>query len=129
MVRSTHPTTIEVTTEEYLTEQGDCIVGVGADKGCAGLDPSVRELLRTAGTRVKLSVLVGGESFVLNAKGDPRLTLTDPHDIVIRKSDFVSDRTVAVAADASSRDIPRSIVRLLQDPGTEGRLEIQVSRG
>ena len=28
LVRGTHPTTFEVTTEGHLTRQGDCIIGV-----------------------------------------------------------------------------------------------------
>ena len=49
MVRSSHPTTVEVTTEDYLTENGECIIGVGADKGCAGLSGAVKERLRREG--------------------------------------------------------------------------------
>lgn len=126
MVRSTHPTTIEVTTEEYLTEQGDCIIGVGADKGCGRLNAGVKEILGREGARVKVTVVVGAHSFAFRAKGDPRLRLTHPHDIVIRKSEFISDRTLAVRADASARDLPRSMVRLLRDPAARGRLEIEV---
>ncbi len=127
MVRSTHPTTIEVTTEEYLTESGDCIIGVGASKGCAQLDAKVKEGLRRRDSRVKVMVVVGSLSFGLTARGDPRLELSHPHDIVVRKSDFVSDRTLAVKADASSRSIPREIIRRLKDPTTVGRLEIEVT--
>ena len=43
MVRSLHPTTIEVTTESHLTEKGDCIIGVGATKGCLQLSEEVKE--------------------------------------------------------------------------------------
>lgn len=126
MVRSTHPTTIEVTTEEYLTESGDCIIGVGASKGCAQLDSRVREGLRREGALVKIAVVVGNLSFEARALGDPRLELSHPHDIVIRKSGFVSDRTLAVHADGASRDIPREMVHILKDPAAVGRLEIVV---
>ncbi|MDG6910385.1 MAG: DUF371 domain-containing protein [Nitrososphaerota archaeon] len=126
MVRSTHPTTIEVTTEEYLTEEGDCIIGVGASKGCAGLDSRVKERLRQPGSEVLVRLVVGGESFELRARGDPRLQLSHLHDLVIRRSDFVSDRTLAVGSDASARSIPRKLVSLLKDPRTTGRMEIEV---
>jgi len=46
--------------------------------------------------------------------------------MVIRKSDFISDRTLAVRADAAARDLPRGMVRALKDPRTVGRLEIEV---
>jgi hypothetical protein len=129
MVRSTHPTTIEITTEEYLTENGDCIIGVAAAKGCAQLDERVKEALRTKGSAVTIRVAVGERTFQVNARGDPRLELTHPHDMVIRKSDFVSDRTLAVHADAAAKDLPRDMVRALKDPGTVGRLEVEVSLG
>jgi hypothetical protein len=129
MVRSTHPTTIEITTEDYLTENGDCIIGVGAEKGCAGLDQEVKEGLRKMEAPVTIRISVGDQTFQVSARGDPRLGLSHPHDMVIRKSDFISDRTLAVRADAAARDLPRSMVRLLKDPKTVGRLELEVGLG
>ena len=126
MVRSSHPTTMEITTEDYLTENGECIIGVGAAKGCAGLSSTVKEALRRSGSKVTLKVVVGASTFAVGAQGDPRLSLSDPHDMVVRKSDYISGRTLAVRADASSRDIPREIIRLLKNPATRGRLEIEV---
>jgi len=126
MVRSAHPTTIEITTEDYLTESGDCIVGVGASKGCAQLDEKVKQGLRTKGSPVTIRLVVRDMVFAVNAKGDPRLELSHPHDMVIRKSDFTSDRTLAINADAAARNLPREMVHALKDPKTEGRLEIEV---
>ena len=126
MVSSLHPTTIEVTTEDHLSENGDCIIGVGADKGCSQLDPAVKECLRHEGSKVTLRIVVGSSTFEVRATGDPALALSHPRDIVIRKSQFVSDRTLALRASAASRDIPRGMVRLLMDPATVGSLEIAV---
>jgi len=127
MVRSLHPTTIEVTTEDRLTEKGDCIIGVGAAKGCLELSEEVKEGLRRKDSKVTIRIVVGDHEFQVNARGDPRLGLSHPHDMVIRKSDFVCDRTLAVHADAAARNLPREMVMLLRDPGTTGRLEIEVS--
>jgi uncharacterized protein len=126
MVKSTHPTTIEVTTEDHLTPRGDCIVGVCASMGCAQLNSQLKEGLRRKGSRVTIRMFVGPFTFEMKAEGDPRLELSHPHDIVIRKSDYVSDRTLAVRADAAARDIPREMVQGLREPGTVGRLEIEV---
>ena len=127
MVRSAHPTTIEVTTEDHLTARGDCIVGVGASMGCAQLNVRLKEALKRKGSRVTIRMFVGPYTFEVKAEGDPRLELSHPHDIVIRKSDYVSDRTLAVHADAAAKDIPREIVRHLREPTTVGRLEIEVA--
>jgi hypothetical protein len=126
-VSSMHPTTIEVTTEEHLTENGDCIIGVAAAKGCAQLDQRIKDRLRTKDSRVTLRVIVGRLSFDVRARGDPRLELSHPRDIVIRKSDFASERTLAVKADAAAKDIPRKMVELLRNPETEGYIEIEVT--
>lgn len=126
MVRSGHATTVELTTEEDLTENGDCIIGVGASKGCLGLDAGVKSGLRREGSEVTLKFTVGERSFEIHARGDPRLQLSHPRDMVVRKSDFISDRTLALKADASARDVPRGMVALLKDPRTLGVLEIEV---
>lgn len=126
MVRSLHHTTIEVTTEESLTENGDCIVGVGAAKGCSGLDSRVKDALRRRGSEITIRLVVGTLSFSIKATGDPRLQLSHEHDIVIRKSDFISDRTLAIRADNAAKDIPREMVNLLRNPVMVGRIEIEV---
>ncbi len=127
MVRSLHLTTIEVTTESHLTEKGDCIIGVGATKGCLQLSEEVKEGLRRKDSLVTIRIVAADHEFQVNARGDPRLELSHLHDMVIRRSDFVSDRTLALHADAAARDLPREIVRLLRDPTTTGRLEIEVA--
>ena len=127
LVRSAHPTTIEITTEDHLTERGDCIIGVGASKGCAGLDGRVKDALKSDKAMVTLTIVVGGNSFVVKAGGDPRLELSHPGEMVIRKSEFVSGRTLAVRASAASKDIPRGMVHLLRNPATTGTLVIEVS--
>ena len=126
MVRSLHPTTVEVTTEEHLTERGDCIVGVGASKGCLQLSETLKTALRSEGARVTIRLLVDREAFVFTAEGSRDLTLTHPRDIVIRKSRFTSDRTLAVGSSASARDIPRRFVSVLRNPRSEGVMEIEV---
>ena len=71
-------------------------------------------------------MVVGQISFLNRAHGGPGHALSDPRDMVVRKSDYVRRRTLAVRADASSRDLPREMVRLLKNPATRGRLEIEV---
>jgi len=126
MVRSLHRTTIEITTDEQLTEKGDCIVGVGAAKGCGQLSETIKSALRSDRAKVTIRVLTDRESFELTAEGDKGLELSHPHDIVIRRSRFTSNRTLAVGASAAAVDIPRSIVSKLKNPQTVGVLEIEV---
>ena len=122
-----HPTTLEITSENHLTQRGDCIVGVCAERGCAQLDEAVKSGIRRVSSRIQIRIVVGADSFVVSASGDPRLTLTHPYDLVVRKSHFVSDRTVAVGANAAAKDIPRRMVTRLRNLETVGHLEFEVS--
>ncbi len=45
LVLGTHPTTFEVTVEDHLTANGNCIIGIAADKGCEGLSPAFKQVL------------------------------------------------------------------------------------
>ncbi len=125
-IRSHHEKTIEITKEKSLTTKGDCIVGVNASCGCNNLPDSIKKKLMNSNSDVKISLRVGEHCFVINGKGHDNLTLTHPHDIVIRKSNFVCPRTLAVDCDKSSEDVPREIIHLLQNPNVNGIFEIEV---
>src|SRR5271155_5070525 len=75
MVRCAHRTTIEVTRDEHLTIDGDCIIGVRADKGLSDVSRSVRDALRTEGCEVSVVIELPDEKFSLRASGDGSLPL------------------------------------------------------
>ena len=123
-----HPTTIEITTDEYLTDRGDCIIGVGADKGCLQLSETLKTVLRSDLSKVTIRIMVGEDSFEFTAHGDAGLKLLHPHDIVVRTSRFTSDRTLAVGATAAAIDIPRPIVTRLTRMQATGIMEIEARK-
>jgi len=124
-VRASHRTTLELTTHDHLTPRGDCIIGVSADKGPAGLSESFRRALR-ASVRITFIIEVDGVSFSFRAMGDPELRLTSPAEMVIRKSDYVCGRTLAVRSEAAAIDLPRAMVSSLRNRETVGRLTMEV---
>lgn len=125
-IRSTHQKTIEITKESHLTPQGDCIVGVNATSSCADLPEDLKNKLKTPKSKVNFSIKVGEHEFVLEGKGHPDLVLTHSEDIVIRKSDFICPRTLAVKCDKASDVIPREMISLLQDPKIKGTFTISI---
>lgn len=126
-IRSLHPKTIEITTESHLTTNGDCIIGVQASSGCNDLPEKMKLLLQDSKSTVRCTILVKDLSFRITGRGDERLALTNPHDIVIRKSSFVCPRTLATNCDAASDQVPRQMVRALQAPDSRGIFVIEVS--
>jgi hypothetical protein len=125
-IRSNHRKTIEITKESHLTPQGDCIVGVSATSGCANLPQELKDKLKIPGVKVTFSIRVGDHEFVIEGMGHPDLILSHSEDIVIRKSDFICPRTLAVKCDKASDLLPREMVSLLQNPKTKGTFTITV---
>lgn len=123
-IRSNHQKTIEITKEPHLTPQGDCIVGVGATFSCNDLPAEFKAKLRDSDTKVTFLITVGGIEFTINGHGHPDLSLTHTSDIVLRKSDFICPRTIAVRCDKTSDLLPREMVQLLQDPKVRGTMSI-----
>ncbi len=125
-IRSNHKNTIEITKESYLTLRGDCIVGVNANSSCNDLPEELKDKLRSSDAKVSISIRVDDHEFVMHGNGHPDLILTHKDDIVIRKSNFVCPRTLAVKCDKASDLLPREMVSLLQDPNMKGTLSIAV---
>lgn len=125
-IRSNHPKTIEITKESHLTPKGDCIVGINATSSCADLPQELKDKLKVSDTKVTFSINVGEYEFTIHGRGHPDLILTHSEDIVIRKSDFICPRTLAVKCDKASDLLPREMVSLLQDPKTKGTFTITV---
>ena len=125
-LRSLHPKSIEITTDEDLTVNGDCIVGVKATCGCLGIPDEMKSLLQNPQSDVICTILVGDLSFKVTGKGSEKLTLANPHDIVIRKSNFTCPRTLSIGCDTASDSIPRQMVEALQNPETMGIFRIEV---
>jgi hypothetical protein len=123
-IRSLHAKTIEITKHEHLTPRGDCIIGVKANKACADLDQSLKHRLRSNSSVVKIEIIVGDESFLISGRGDERLSMLNAHDIVVRKTNFVCPRTMSVLCNKASSDMPRKLVKMLQDQETKGIFRI-----
>ena len=123
-IRSNHQKTIEITKESRLTPRGDCIVGVNATSSCNDLPQELKDKLRNSDSKVSFSIRVGDHEFIIEGNGHPDLILTHTEDIVIRKSDFICPRTLAVKCDKASDLLPREMISLLQDPKTRGTFTI-----
>lgn len=123
-IRANHPTTLEITKEEHLTEKGDCIIGICASKGCRDLSPQFSELLKTDKTRVVVTIRAGNRIETILGRGSKELTLSHPKDLVARKSNYTCNRTIMIMADKAASDLDRQFVRNLHDPGT--RIEIEL---
>jgi len=125
-VQAIHPTTLMITKEEYLSKAGDCIVAVAANKAVANFSQEFKEKLRKTNSKLTITIEAGGLIQQINAVGHPKLALTSLVDMVIRKSDYTSDRTLGIHADKSSSDLPREFVEKLRNPQQQIKITLTV---
>jgi hypothetical protein len=105
---------------------GDCIVAVGSDKAVADLNEEFRRSLASDSARLTILIEVGEISEKIRAHGSHRLTLTHGKDMVIRKSNYVCSRTLAVCADKAANDLDRGLVEKLKDPKQGVRISLRI---
>lgn len=125
-VQAIHPSTLMFTKEKHLSSAGDCIVAVSADKALADLTQTFKEKLRKPNSKLTIIIEADGSIAEITAFGSPKLILTHATDMVIRKSDYISDRTLAIQADKSSNDLPRALIEKLKNPKQKIRVSLIV---
>ena len=125
-IQAIHPTTLMFTKDKHLTQTGDCIIAVAADKAVADLSPEFKDKLKKPNAKLTILIEADGLTEQINASGSPKLILTNPTDMVIRKSDYICNRTLAIRADKASNDLPRAFVEKLKDPKREIKVTLIV---
>lgn len=93
-ITSKHRNTFEFTKDKEITPTGDCITGVNADF-------SLQELKQFLDCdKIKITITVDDKKEVIIAQ--PNKEFNSDHEMVIRRSEFVSERTFAINADKAS---------------------------
>ena len=113
LVSGTHPTTFEVTAESHLTGSGNCIIGIVADKGCAGLSPAFKNVLSHNDARLQTRLRCGEAEAIIHSQGSSQFTLVHPTDMVWRRSTFVCGRTIGILSDTVAATLPDELIRNL----------------
>lgn len=127
-VTATHESTVEVTTDDYLTPAGDCIVGIDADRSPAAFDPEFRSACRHADSTITMTLRAGGITDRIVGRGDPELALTSDRSLVARTSTYIDDRTVLVDADRAATALDRGLVSALAE-GADLETVLEVGPG
>ncbi len=125
-IQATHKTTLEFTKDTHLSKKGDCIIAVAADKALADLSAEFKENLRKPHAKLVILIEAGGIIEQVNAHGSPRLILTHPTDMVVRKSDYVCNRTLAVHADKAAKDLSKALVEKLKNPEQKVKITLEM---
>jgi uncharacterized protein len=124
-VSAEHASTFEVTTDDYLTPAGDCILAIDADQAPADFDPEFVKACRDAEATITVEIEAGGHRESVSGRGDPDLEFTNERSAVGRTSDYVDDRTILVGAEFAAEGFDRALVDALAD-GAEAMVTLTV---
>jgi len=125
-IQATHRATLEFTKDKHVSKNGNCILVVSVNKGLADLRDEFREKMREPHAKLTITIQADDVTEQIQAHGSPKLTLAHPNEMVIRKSDFASDRTLAVHADKAAKDLSRALVEKLKNPRQKVKITLTV---
>lgn len=125
-ILSTHKTTFEITKETELSKRGNCIVAVASTKGAIDLPIDFKKAAKKENSKITITIEADGLKETSTGKGSPQLQFTHPTDLVVRKSKFVCNRTLAIEVDKASIDFSRKFVEKLQNPNQKIKVTLTV---
>jgi len=125
-VTAAHASTFELTSDDYLTPAGDCILGIEADRVPADFDEAFVAACRDADATIVAVIEADGIAATVEGRGDPDLSFESDRSLVGRTSDYVDDRTVMVGADAAAADLDRDLVAALAN-GADCTMTLRVA--
>ena len=125
-IMATHPTTLEITKEISLTKMGNCIVAVDATKGLVDLSQDFKKACMNDKSRILVELDASGMVERVAGRGSHLLTLEDEEELVIRKSTYVSNRTLMINADKAACDLRRQFIQRLRSTSTDIHVRLTV---
>jgi hypothetical protein len=114
-VSARHASTLELTSDDYLTPAGDCMLGIEADRTPADFGAEFVEACRDAAADITLVLDAGDHTETVTGHGHPDLEFESERSLVCRTSDHIDDRTVMVGTDKAAADLDRAFVEALAE--------------
>lgn len=125
-VQATHTSTFEVTSDDWLTPAGDCILAVEADRTPGDFTEAFVAAAQSPDAEITATLSTADHSHTITGRGHPDLSLADDRSAVGRTSGYTCERTIMVGADGAADSVDRELVDALAD-GADLTLELTVS--
>ncbi len=127
LVRATHRSTLEITTEGHLTERGDCIIAVFSSMAPSQIPDEIKQMIRK-GARVDVFFSCGGITDAVSGWGHESLPISSDRCFILRKSAYISPETLAIRCDKAAKDLDRRLIEKLRE-GMELDIKVKVTLG
>ena len=110
-IAGTHKTTLEFTKDKEVSLKGDCIIGVNADFELSKLKNFIK---KSKNKKIEIRIEADSKKIVEKIKVEINSGFCSNHELVIRKTDFISERTFGIRSNKASFDLNRALIMFLK---------------
>jgi len=121
-VRCTHKNTFEFTKDKEVSLDGDCIIGVNSDFDVNEIKKIIKNKQKKE-EQVKINIIV--DDLVEEVNCLVNLAFSDDHEIVVRRSNFKSERTLGLYSDKACIDFSEDFRRKLKNKDQKIKVVIE----
>ena len=111
-ILGTHKTTLEFTKDSELSVKGDCIAGVKADFELGKLQDFIK---KSDNKKITITIETADKTIKENIIAELNPNFNDDNELVIRKTDFISERTLATKADKAAFELNKDLMSFLKE--------------
>ena len=122
-ILGTHKTTLEFTKDDDISSNGNCIVGVKADFELSILKEFIK---KTGNGNVKMTIEAPDGKIKETMHGKLNPGFNSNREIVIRKTGFISERTIIINSNKSSFELDRNLIDYLKEK--EAKITITIEK-
>jgi len=122
-ILGTHKTTLEFTKDEDLTSNGNCIIGVKADFELSILKEFIKKNINKV---ITITIETSDKRIKEAIHGKLNPGFNSNREIVIRKTDFLSGRTLMINSNKSSFELDRNLIDYLKEK--EAKITITIEK-
>ena len=139
-ITAKHKTTLEFTKDKDIELEGDCIVGVRADFSLVQL----KKFIKSLGNNKKITIIIktmnnscnnkninniikdkdDNNKIIEKIRAEINPNFNSDKEMVIRKTDFISERTFATRADKAAFEFSERLVNILKS--SESMLTVSI---
>lgn len=114
-VTARHENSLEFTKDSKLSLNGDCIIGVKADFSLEEIRRFIEYKKKNNSVKnIDVKITIKIDDFVEDFDGILNEDFNDENEIVIRKSEFLSERTLVIKSSKVASEIDKKIIHKLQ---------------
>ena len=123
-IKATHKTTLEFTRENDVSLKGNCIIGVNADFELTKLKKFIKKS-DSKNIIINLEATLKKKKIQENIVAELNSDFNSDKEIVIRKTDFISDRTFAIKSNKAAFNLRRDLIGYLSNKKNKIRVTVK----